>query len=116
MTTPKAPAGLGERGRQLWREYAAGLDVARRQILVDACRLADRSEELATLVQAEGPDGTAARHARETTAMLARTITALRLPDEAGRRPQRRGIRGVQTPSAGGSVTPLERLRQARGA
>lgn len=117
MAAPKPPAGLADRGRRLWRAYAETLDEARRQILVDACRLADRSEQLAELVAVQGPAGVAARHARETAAMLARLVTALRLPDDAGKVPQRRGLRGVQAPSGGATVTPLsagERLRRAR--
>jgi hypothetical protein len=40
---------------------------------------------------------------------MARLLSALRLPDDAGRKPQARKIRGVQQPSS--AVSALERAR-----
>lgn len=46
---PKAPAGLGTRGRRLWRQVVADyeLSVADVELLTEACRCADDAERLA---------------------------------------------------------------------
>ncbi|MFB7736176.1 hypothetical protein ACFC08_17680 [Streptomyces sp. NPDC056112] len=48
------PAGLGERGRQLWRESLAtwSLTPAHLVLLEEACRVADRLELLDSIVRA----------------------------------------------------------------
>lgn len=106
------------RGRRLWRETheAHEVDHHQRLLLEEACRAADRLDELDVLVREHGADSGAARHARETAASLARLLAAMRLPDESGKRPQRRQVRGAQRPSrVGGNVTPIERARRAAG-
>lgn len=107
------------RGRRLWRETHEAHEVDHHQCLLleEACRMADRLDELDALVREEGPASGAARHARDTAASLARLLAAMRLPDErTGKRPQRRQARGVQQPSkVGSNVTPIERARRAAG-
>jgi hypothetical protein len=51
MAASKAPAGLGPRGRRLWREVGADEDSPTRRLLVEeACRLADRLDRLDALL------------------------------------------------------------------
>jgi hypothetical protein len=48
-------AGLGPRGRALWREMdGARLDVSRRVLLEETCRLADRCDQLDTFLRGHG--------------------------------------------------------------
>lgn len=135
-TTPK---GLATRGRVLWRETVAhlggSLDPAQRELLLEACRLADRLDridhELKTgegflrvvadadydgdqpeyVLRVDGALGAASRDAN----VLKQLLTALRLPDEAtGARPQQRGARGAYKPGASapaGRVSARDRLR-----
>lgn len=119
---PEPPASLGlaprGRGRRLWRETheAHDVDHLQRLLLEEACRTADRLDDLHELVRDEGPASTAARHARDTAASLARLLAAMRLPDErTGKRPQRRGTRGAQQPSHLATVSALDRARGAAG-
>src|SRR5262245_10130003 len=48
-----APPGLAARGTRLWREMAAGgaLTPAQRTLIEEACRIADRLEQLATALR-----------------------------------------------------------------
>lgn len=96
-----APSDLRDRGVRLWDSVADDVDEPQLVVLHEACRLADRLDVLHAEVEAEGPSSAAARHARDSAQAMARLITALRLPDESGVRPQRRGMRGAQKPSAG---------------
>ena len=50
MTTRRAPAGLGEAGRALWREVNRefGLAPHERAILVQCCRVVDRLDAIET--------------------------------------------------------------------
>lgn len=120
---------LGARGRRLWGSLLAQ-DVSledeanpMREVALSACRTADRVntlEDLAARTDAvvEGRQGPMIHpllaEVRQQSALLARLVAALRLPDDAtGKRPQKRQLRGVQKPS---KVSSLERARQARGA
>lgn len=106
------PAGLGPGGAQLWdallHRDPALTDVLNpnRVVAVQACRAKDRCDRASELVLVQpviadngkgqivvNPVWTEARmHARS----LAQLLAALRMPDWAGRRPQRRGgARGV---------------------
>ncbi len=110
------PRDLAARGRRLWSGVTAAheLDVEQVEMLVQACRLADRCDALALRVAAEGADSSAGRHERDSSMALARLLTALRLPDvKTGRAPQRRRLRGAQRPS---SVSSLDRARARSGA
>ncbi len=110
---PKPPEGLKTAGRRLWREVLTDYDLEQHELLLlrEACRVSDRLDELAALVERDGavvdsPQGERAHPAlvesRQQQITLARVLAALRLPageegDQAsGRRPQRRvGVRGV---------------------
>jgi hypothetical protein len=47
------PAGLGERGVALWQSMS-GNDVARNALVLEAARLADRLDELDSIIQGKG--------------------------------------------------------------
>ena len=93
------PDGLSGGGSTLWDAMteAHELDGAQLATLEMACRQRDRADQQAE--KAAAGDASALRHEREASLAMSRLIAALRLPDEAGRRPQRRQIRGVQRPS-----------------
>ncbi len=117
---PKPPEGLKGAGRKLWREVMAVYELEQHELLLlrEACRVSDRLDELAALVERDGavvdsPQGERAHPAlvesRQQQITLARVLAALRLPageegDQAsGRRPQRRtGPRGVYAVRSGG--------------
>ena len=124
-STPKPPARLRARGTQLWSDIteAHDLDSAQLVQLEEACRVADRLEQLdrlltgdasdwVELVEKKGSEGTvevvvdkALAEARQQQNILKQLVAALRLPDEAtGKRPQRRGARGAYKPRSGGSA------------
>ena len=72
------------------------------EVLIGACRLADRLEVLAVRAKAEEPG--AVREERDEIQQLNRQLLALRLPDaDTGRRPQR--SHGSQKPSKVSSIT-----------
>jgi hypothetical protein len=118
---------LGNRGRRLWTNLLVQDKALEdetnpmREVALSACRTADRVDHLERLAQetdpvVEGRQGPMIHpllaEVRQQSALLARLVAALRLPDDAtGRKPQRRQIRGVQKPSA---VSSLERARQAK--
>jgi hypothetical protein len=74
-----------------------------------ACRQRDRCDTLAP--EAAAGDPGALRHERDAALTMTRLLAALRLPDEAGRKPQARRMRDVQVPS---TVTPMSALERAR--
>lgn len=118
---------LNARGTRLWASLTASDATLEdecspmREVALTACRTADRVEhleQLAMQVEAviEGRGGPMIHpllaEVRQQSALLARLVAALRLPDEAtGKRPQRRQMRGVQKPSA---VSSLDRARAAK--
>lgn len=114
----KMPSGLSVGGRALWRAITADheLDSAQFVQLVEACRAKDRLDELDAILR----DDLAARGmltaANNTANLLKQLMAALRLPDEAGRRPQRRGARGAYEPSKPGAVSSLDRARDRAAA
>ena len=102
---------------------------ARRDIALEACRIADQLDVLNDQLVTDGllvdvyADGQrvgerihpALVESNRMRPLLARLIVALRLPDEAtGSKPQRRGLRGVQ-PTSAVKVTALDRARAAAG-
>lgn len=143
------PRGLRVRGKRLWTGLNEGvtLDAAQVEIATEACRIADRLEQLNDVITGKGvlrlmhfrsmfqlDDGDtrnivltvdgALSEARQQANVLKQLLAALRLPDEAGNRPQQRGGargsygKGVGTspapaPDPDGVVTPFERARQA---
>ena len=92
-----------------------------REVAISACHTADRLDMLEQLCRTtdaivEGRTGPMTHpvfaEVRQQSALLARLVAALRLPDEAtGKRPQHRQLRGVQKPS---KVSSLDRARSAR--
>jgi hypothetical protein len=128
---------LATGGRALWDAVVADneLDAAQLVQLLEACRAKDRLDKLDEILTG-GADTWArlAHHARDdvyeiridaaltqanaTANQMKQLLAALRLVDPAsGKRPQHRGPRGAQlpgVPSGKGTVTALEKLRQAR--
>jgi hypothetical protein len=104
VSAPKPPRGLGASGKRLWQSVTDGfdLDAWEEQLLLEACRCADRLDQLAADA-AEGPlvvtnhRGDRVSHpslveARQQQIVFSRLLASLRLPagEETGR-PQRRG-------------------------
>ena len=106
------PVGIAEGGQRLWDgilgDYSA-LDAGQLATLEQACRQRDRADALAEKA-AEGDAG-ALRQERDSGLAMTRLLAALRLPDQAGKRPLARQLRGVQKPSA---VSSLQRARDAQ--
>jgi hypothetical protein len=107
------------RGQNLWTEIteAHDLDPAQSLILEEACRLADRLDQLDTLIGSRGVaaalDERILGEARQMQNVLKQLLVSLRLPDQSGRRPQQRGARGAyQTGSA--KVSSMDRARAAK--
>src|SRR4028118_1595799 len=118
MTGP--PAGLAKGGRALWSAVLDSheLDTPRLAVLEQACRQRDRCDTLAAnaangdpgalrhesdsamamprlpATAATGAPG-ALPHERDSAMAMTRLLSALRLPDDVGRQPQARQIRGV---------------------
>jgi hypothetical protein len=99
---PAPPAELGPAGLALWHELADSFDFEPHNlpILGEACRIRDRLDELDTVVRADGvtvqtPQGIKAHPAlvesRQQQITMTRLVASLRLPDEDGTMPQRRG-------------------------
>ncbi len=97
----RAPESLSEPGRALWAAVVERNEPAPVEaiLLEQACRSFDVQVRLvAVLMDPEVPKALPQRLIREIAATARTTrelITALRLPDERGRRPQRRSTRGV---------------------
>ncbi len=89
----------------LWAGVTAlhlDLDGAQLATLEQACRQRDRADALAD--KASTGDASALRNEREAGLAMTRLLAALRLPDDAGRRPQARQVRGGS--EAGEGVEP----------
>jgi hypothetical protein len=110
---PAAPRGLGPSGRALWRSVLElyDIDVHDRIVLIEACRCADRCDQLAVEAGKHGLTSVNKRgdliaspllaEARQQEIVLTRLIASLRLPvgqDAAG---QHRGPRGAYQPRRG---------------
>jgi hypothetical protein len=99
---PRLPSGLGTAGRRL---YAAVLDRFELEeheaaLLLEAARTRDLIAQLQGVVDAAGVVAEGKPHPvlvelRQQRLVLARLLAALRLPDDADERPQRRQVRGV---------------------
>jgi len=105
---PAPPPGAGAAGRRLWRSILAAytLTEVEEVLLRQAVAAADHVAELDAVLTAEGlvaaRDGVVRMHpalaeVRQQRLVLARLLSALRLPveDSPSARSQRRGIRGV---------------------
>lgn len=106
------PRGLRSGGKALWVGLSEHHDLDAGQVatLEGACRQRDRADLLASAAGAG--DASALRQERDSLLAMARLIAALRLPNEAGKRPQARQLRGVQQPS--GKVSSLDKARAAK--
>jgi hypothetical protein len=97
---------------------AHDLDPAQTAILEEACRCADRLDQLDALVVARGAaaalDDGILTEARQQQNVMKQLLVALRLPDTAGKRPQLRSARGAYAPRTSGKVSSLERARAAK--
>ena len=105
-----APENLGPRGRALWDSIADEFSLAKHEedLLHEAARVADRLDGLDEVIRREGvtvqsPQGVKAHpalvEARAQEIVLTRLVASLRIPDEDGNTPQRRG--GARTPYLG---------------
>ena len=123
-----APEGLGEGGLALWNAVSEAHDLDAVQVvqLTEACRAKDRLDKLDELLRGDIDTWARLVHrartsdyelkfdraawlANSTADHMKKLLNALRLPDEStGRRPQRRGPRGVQKPS---KVSSLDQAR-----
>ena len=135
MPKPRMPSGLSAGGQALWRGILADHeDLTAMQVaqLTEACRMKDRCDKLDAALRGDGhtwmrlvldlqSDGDiyelritgALAKANETANTMKQLLAALRLPDETGKRPQRRGPRGAQKPTTpGGNVSSMDRARQ----
>jgi hypothetical protein len=128
---PRTPPGLDARGRKLWQSIVAKDPKvadpadARRDVALEACRIADQLEILNDQLSSQGlllddeklglKVHPALAESNKMRPLLARLIVALRLPDETtGAVPQRRGLRGVQATTKH-KVSSLDRARAAAG-
>lgn len=136
MVAVRTPAGLATGGRNLWKSITDGhdLDAVQQVTLLEACRSKDRLDKLdevlrgdvdvwARLVDNPVTEGfelkidAALSQANSTANLLKQLLAALRLPDEAGKKPQQRGgARGAYAATAktGGKVSSLDRARAAK--
>ena len=99
---PTRPAHLGAPGRALWGELMGAFDFDAQDLIVvvEACRVKDRLDQLDAVIRAEGvttvsPQGPRAHPAltesRQQQIVLTRLVASLRLPDDDEHRAQRRG-------------------------
>jgi hypothetical protein len=128
-TIPRAPAGLEDRGKKLWRsihQQHPGISDPEREVALEACRVADRLERLDAICRVSEPvietdKGGLITHpafaeARQQQNLLKQLVASLRIPEGAtGKRPQTRPARGVQAPKGAAKVTALDKFRQASG-
>lgn len=137
MNTP--PEGLQTGGLALWADIDSEHDLDAVQLvqLTEACRAKDRLDRLDLILSgdvgtwaeiATDRDGepislridAALQRANDTANLLKQLLAALRLPDAAGARPQRRGTaRGAvapQVPGGAGTVSSLDRARARKKA
>lgn len=93
---PRAPKGLGTRGRRFWRDTWADFELtdAETVILEEACRALDRLDALDETIKQDGMTTRgsagqtiihpAVQEARQQQLALHRLISALGLPDDEG--------------------------------
>lgn len=98
-----SPAGLGSTGTSIWIALVefAELEPWETAMLHEACRVADRLDQLAAAQQGSGLTATNNKgdevaspylvEARLQAAVYTRLIASLRIPDSEGSQPQRRG-------------------------
>lgn len=119
MAEHSVPNGLNQGGRALWLSITEEheLDAGQLVTLEEACRAKDRCDMLHEAVNELGiHERGLATKVNETANLLKMLVAALRLPDEAGKRPQFRGARGAQKPTVVGGSTKISSLERARAA
>lgn len=112
--TPKPPSGCGPAGRRLWIAVVTDYELAEHELtlLTRACRVADTCNDLQAVVDIEGPLITtrfgepkahpALTELRSQSLLLARLVTALRVPLGAEDAPaQGHPVRGFYALSGG---------------
>lgn len=94
--TAKPPAGLGDRGRDLWK-WLETFEPEPHELLqvLEACRIVDRLDALDAILAKDGLMATNAKgdpiihpalvESRQQTAILNRTLASLRIPLPEGR-------------------------------
>ena len=94
--TPKAPSGLGTRGRAYWSHVMGEYELTESEthVLLEVCRTLDNLDRLAESIDREGAMVTGSKgqkvlnpamtEARGQRLALHRLIAALRLPDDEG--------------------------------
>jgi hypothetical protein len=155
MAMPRKPAARpapkphpsfvkGGRGERLWSEVTTAhptLDATRLVILEEACRCADRLDELDSIIQGRGVlhlmrfrmrdlfsdeeernvsvevrFDSALGEARQQQNVFKQLLVSLRLPDTEGQQPQRRGARGAYqtggSPSSSDAAPPAGGLKR----
>jgi hypothetical protein len=96
------------RGERLRAEVSEAheLDPTQATILEEACRCADRLDELDRLITARGAasalDSGILSEARQQQNVMKQLLVALRLPDAQGKRPALRSARGAYQKADGG--------------
>ena len=136
MTDRPVPAGLDAGGAALWVSVveAHTLDEVQAVQLLEACRAKDRLDKLDLLLRGDVDTWARVMHrtrtedyelhiddalgkANSTANQMKQLLASLRLPDDAGKRPQARGgARGSYAASAAkaGKVSSLDRARAAK--
>lgn len=125
------PDSLGTRGGKLWREVTEAHDLGptESEVLLEACRTADRLDRLDSLLSGEGRewidfepmrrddhevrvtvDGLLSE-VRQQQNIFKQLVAALRLPDESGKKPQRRGGARGAYKAGGTKVSSLDAAR-----
>lgn len=101
-----APKGLGTAGRSLWSAVTALYELEQHELVMlgGVCVVADRVQALDAVVDADGvvlhTDRGLVPHpalveGRQQRITQQRLLSAMRLPNQDGKVPQHRGIRGV---------------------
>ncbi len=132
LTTPST---LGKRGKALWGALTALHQLSPEQhvTLHEACRTADRLDQLDEVIRGKGLEGllhlrrmdddgeivlkvdAVLSQAAAQQTVMKQLLASLRLPDEvSGKRPQVRSARGAYVP--GGKPAPVSSLARARAA
>ena len=133
MTEWKAPEGLSSGGRELWDAITAGhqLDAVQVVQLTEACRAKDRLDKLDELLRGDIDTWArlthrlrtedyelhiddAAKLANATANQMKQLLAAMRLPDEWGKKPQKRGAPRGSYGATAGKVSSLDRARAAK--
>lgn len=103
MAYRQPPARLKKTGRELWASVVSEYDLDEHEIITlkEACRTADRLDELdremeeqpLTVFNVRGDEVANPRivEQRQQSLVFTRLMASLRLPNEAGEQPQRRG-------------------------